>query len=484
MEEKSKNMSPILLIQSSFIAILSIAMLIPLFVDLATNHSNWKVFAISVLINFIIAILLYISNRKALKILTIRQTFITTVSAWTVIPILGAIPLMYSAHPLSFTDAVFESISAITTTGATVIQDIEQLSKGIQLWRVMLQWLGGIGIIVLAVAVLPMLKIGGMQLFRTESSDKSEKIFARATSFGKVIGGVYLLFTAICTILLYSYGMSWFDAICHTMATISTGGFSNYNSSIAYFNSDSIEIILTIFMFLSGVPLVLYYQFATGKFGDLLKDSQVRTYAGLVFVMITISTIWLSYNNFDFGDALRYAAFNVISIMTSTGFASYDYNQWSGLLSLFFFGTFICACTGSTSGGIKIFRLQVLLKAAKARLDKIISPHRVVVTSYNGKSLPEETVNSVIGFIILFIACFGIISIILSLTGLDYITSISASASAMANLGPGLGDVIGPVGNYSSVSAIAKWVLCFGMIAGRLEIFTILVLFSPFFWRK
>lgn len=476
--------SPILVIQSSFIAILSIAMLIPFSIDLALGHHNWEIFGLSIIFNLIIAALCYLSNRKAVKTLNIRQTFITTVLAWTLIPVLGSIPLMCIEHSLSPTDAVFEAISAITTTGATVFEDIEALSKGVLMWRAMLQWLGGVGIIVLAVAILPMLKIGGMQLFRSESSDNSEKIFAKAASFCKVIGGVYLIFTILCTVFLHIAGMSWFDALCHTMTTVSTGGFSNYSASIAYFNNPNIEIILTVFMFLSGVPLILYYQFIRGDFGKLFKDSQVRFYSGLVFVMIGISTLWLYYQDFAFLDALRYASFNIISVMTSTGFASYDYNQWTGLLSLLFFGTFICACTGSTAGGMKIFRLQILFKKAKIRLDKIISPHRVIVPNYNGKTVSDETMSSVIGFVILFIVCFSLLSIILSLTGLDYITSISAAAASMANLGPGLGDVVGPVGNYSSLSFLAKWTLCAGMIIGRLEIFTVLVLFSPAFWKK
>ncbi|MGB1539769.1 MAG: TrkH family potassium uptake protein, partial [Rickettsiales bacterium] len=385
---------------------------------------------------------------------------------------------------LSFADAYFEAVSGITTTGSTVISGLDTATPELLLWRALIQWLGGIGIIVFAIAILPMLRIGGMQLFRTESSEK-EKILPRAAQIANVIAGVYLALTMLCAIALWMAGMSGFDAICHAMTTLATAGFSTYDESIGHYDSANIEMVLTFFMVVAAMPFILYYQMLRGKGEDFWKNAQVRWFLSSVAATVSIMTVWLIWkHNIEVFDAFRFASFNVVSIITTTGFASADYTTWGSFAVVFIFMLGVVGgCTGSTSGGIKIFRYHVLYEIAKAQVNQLIQPHGVFLPKYNRKPIAENVSSSVLSFFILFAFMFVVTALLLSLTGLDYITSMSAAATTLANVGPGLGPIIGPAGNFAPLPDIAKYILCFAMIAGRLELFTILVLFSPNFWR-
>lgn len=479
------NYRPILLVNGTLLCILAAAMLVPALVDLALENPDWKTFMGSCFVTGFLGGSLYLANRGAGEGLTVRQAFVLTASSWLTMAAFSALPLYFSELNLTYTDAFFESMSAITTTGSTVLVGLDQAPPGILLWRSLLQWLGGIGFIVLGIAILPMLQIGGMQLFRTESSDKSEKVLPRAAQIANVIGGIYILLTMIAAIAYWMAGMTGFDAINHALTSLATGGFSTHDASIGYFDNPTIEILVTVFMLMGGIPFILYFQFLRGRHELLFQDTQVRWYM-LTFAAITgVVTLWLIWmQNFSFGDSLRYAAFHVASLITTTGYASTDYNSWGNfIIVVMFLLTVVGGCTGSTSGGIKIFRYQVLYSTAKAQIHRLVHPHGVFLPTYNHKPVSEKVTGSVMSFFILFAMCFQIIALGLALTGLDYITSMSAAASALANLGPGLGPVIGPAGNYSSLPDMAKWLMAAGMIIGRLELFTVLVLFTPHFWR-
>jgi trk system potassium uptake protein TrkH len=377
-------------------------------------------------------------------------------------------------------------MSAITTTGSTVFVGLDQMPPGILLWRHIMQGLGGIGIIVVAMAILPLLRIGGMQLFRTESSDRSDKALPRARQVATSIVGVYVFLITACFICLWLAGMSSFDAICHALSSLATGGFSTHDASISYFNSPQIEGVLMFFMICGALPFVLYVQALHGRPLAIFTDSQVHWFLTTTAISILLMAYWVSETqSYDFITSLRYAAFNIISIITTTGFATSDYNQWGSLAVTFFFLlTVVGGCTGSTTGGIKIFRYQILYQVAKAQVQHLIHPHGIFRARFNNKPVAESASNSVLGFFILFAMCFQFITIALSFTGLDFITSMSAAATALANVGPGLGSVIGPSGNFVSLSDPAKWVLSFAMLIGRLELFTVLILFSPQFWKE
>lgn len=479
------NLRPILLVNGILLAILAAAMLLPAGIGFILKNPDWKIFLFSSFITAFVGSGLFITNRGHKGDLTLRQAFLFTTSSWTVIPIFAALPLYYSNFGLSFADAYFEAVSGITTTGSTVIVGLDKATPELLLWRALLNCLGGIGIIVLAIAILPMLRIGGMQLFRSESSEK-EKVLPRAAQTANAIASVYLIMTLICAIAFWVAGMSGFDAICHAMATIATGGFSTYDSSFGYFNNPAIDYVATIFMLLSALPFLLYYQALRGRVKDLLHNSQVQGFLATAATAIAVMTGWLLWKQpmIEFEDAFRYAAFNVTSIITTTGFVSTDYTLWGSFAVVFIFLLGVMGgCTGSTTGGIKFFRYQVLYETAKAQVSQLIRPHGVFLPQYNRRAIPESVTSSVMSFFILFSFTFTITAMLLSLFGLDYITSLSAVATCMANVGPGLGPIIGPSGTFAPLPDAAKYILCFAMIAGRLELFTVLVLFSPQFWR-
>ena len=478
--------SPIIYLIGMLLCILSLFMMIPAFVDWLYGNNDWPAFVGASLLTLFIGAILYLSNRDSTtEHLELRQAFLLTNSAWISIALFGSLPFLLSEIDMSFTDAIFESTSGITTTGATVINNLEATSHGILIWRALLQWLGGVGIIVMALAVLPMLSIGGMQLFKTESYETPDKVVPKAASFAAGISIVYITLTIIWVFMLWGAGMPLFDSIAHAMTTLATGGYSTRSDSLAAFNSSSIEIIVIFGMIVGSLPFVHYLAITKKGLKNLFKDDQVKLFLTLIVFVVLIVSIYLNLNDIPFLEALRLASFNVISIITGTGFGTSDFNNWGGfpttiLLILMFIG----GCAGSTTCGLRMARIQVLVANAKAQISKLIRPHAVVVSYYNQKPIPENVAESVMGFFFLYIISFAVIACLLGGLGLDLITAISGAASAIGNVGPGLGDIIGPSGTYQSIPELGKLFLCAGMILGRLEIFAILVMFSPLFWKN
>ena len=480
------NYRPIFLAIGILLSVLSVAMLIPATFDYAAHNQEYVSFFISSFLTAFVGISLFLTNRGHTNSINIRQAFILTSGSWTVLVAFAALPLYFSNQDLSYTDAFFEAMSGLTSTGSTILTGLDNMPPGILLWRSLLQWMGGIGIIVVALAILPMLNIGGMQLFKTESSDKSDKILPRTAQLSFAISSVYLAITLMCTISLIMAGMSNFDAINHAMSTVSTGGLSTHDQSVAYFNNVKIEIVIIIFMLAGGIPFTLYISMIQGNLKSLTNNTQVRCFFAIVLITVLAVAIELHLiKDYDVLTSIRYALFNIVSVITTTGFSSANYSEWGTFsVTLILMLLVVGGCTGSTTGGIKIFRFQVLYQTAKAQIDHLIHPHAVIRPRFNGKPITDDISSSVMSFTTLYIFSLVVVSVLLSMCGLDYLTSMSAAAANQANLGVGLGSVVGPAGNFSSLPDMAKWILSFAMLLGRLEIFTILVLFAPSFWKN
>jgi len=476
---------PVFFVIGILLSTLAVVMVPPALADAAVGNPDWIVFATSAGLTLFIGVSLIIGNWAPRFTIDVREAFVLTTLAWLVAAGAGALPIAFSGLHLSFTDAYFEAMSGITTTGSTVIVGLDSAPPGILLWRALLQMLGGIGFIVLGVAVLPFLKVGGMQLFRMEFSDKSEKVLPRVAQIAGGIAAIYVALIALDATLLWIEGMRGFDAVCHAMTTLATGGFSTFDASIGHFHSLSIETTTTVFMLLGGMPFVLYLEFLRGKTRRLLRDSQVRGFLGLYVATVAALVLWQWLGGGEsFPQALRETSFQVASIMTTTGFVTVDYQTWGGFAAVVvLYITAVGACTGATAGGIKVYRLEVLYATAKAQIRRIIQPHGLFEPHYAGKPIPEAVASSVMGFFFLFALTFAALSLGLGATGLDFLTSISGVATAMGNVGPGLGAVIGPAGNFASLPDAAKWLLTLGMLLGRLELYTVLVLLWPEFWR-
>jgi len=480
------DLRPVILVIGVFMAILGVSMLAPALVDFSLGNATWPVFIGAAAVSITIGLGLWASARGTTSQLSARQAILMTVGSWASLAALGALPFYWSGVTASYTDAFFESMSGITTTGATVITGLDNLPTGILLWRAILQWLGGLGIIVMAVAVLPMLQIGGMQLFKAEAFETPEKILPRATQISGSLTLVYAVLSAVCALLYAAAGMGIADAVMHAMTTVATGGFSSKNLSIGAFGSAQIEMIAIVFMILGSLPFILFVQLSGGRIRPLLRDAQVRAFALTVTALVLTLWFYLALTGQQPGlSGLRRAAFNLVSIMTGTGYASGDYESW-GLFStaLFFIVMFIGGCAGSTACGIKIFRFQVLFQELRQQTARLIFPNGIFVKQFNGRPISEGVSSAVMSFFFLYLASFIVLAIALSLTGLDPLTAFSGAATAISNVGPGLGPVIGPTGNFSSLSDTAKWLLSAGMILGRLELFTVLVLLLPAFWRN
>ena len=375
-------------------------------------------------------------------------------------------------------------MSGITTTGSTIIPNLESIPKGILFWRAILQWLGGIGVIVMAITLMPIMNVGGMQLFQISNSDSSEKILPKSKEIALRLIYIYSGLTALCALSYKILGMNIFDSLTHSMTTIATGGFSNYNDSIGFFNSISIEISAMIFIILGSLPFIAYIKFLSGNNKILISDVQIKTFIKIIIFSIIILSIYLSFVNPNQIN-LRSIFFNVISILTGTGYVNAQYDNWGSFpIILFLALMFIGGCAGSTTCGIKIFRIQILYSFIVNQLKKIIYPKGIFVLKYDQSPVDNKFISSIISFIYLYLVIFFIITALLSLSGLDFITAISGAATSISNVGPGLGSIIGPNGNFSSLPDISKWILTLGMILGRLELFAILVLFLPSFWRN
>ncbi|MFS4437535.1 TrkH family potassium uptake protein [Paracoccaceae bacterium GXU_MW_L88] len=460
-------------------------MLIPMLFDIVEREGHWDTFAESGLITMGVGLATALATRDVKsKSLNIQQIFLITVGLWLVLPFFGALPFLLGAPHASFTDAIFESVSGMTTTGSTVFTGLDELPRGTQLWRSMLQWTGGLGIVVVAVAFLPSMGVGGMQFFRSEGFDTFGKVLPSASGIAGGLFQVYLWLTLFCILAYHAVGMSSFDAIIHALTTISTGGFSNYDASFGAFQGPP-EYVASVFMILASLPFVLYVRMAKGEAVPFWKDVQVR---GFMVVLASIIVALTLYRVLHLDDGLehsfREAIFNATSIMSGTGYASTDYWLWGSFAAtVMFVAGLIGGCAGSTCCSIKIFRFQILLQAVRAQIRQIHSPHGVFVPRYDGVRIDEQLVASVMAFFMLFLLTLGVTAVILALMGLDTVTAISGATTAVANIGPGLGPTIGPAGNFSTLGDAPKWVLIIAMLMGRLEILSVLVLFMPRFWR-
>lgn len=477
---------PVFYIVGTLITVLAAAMLVPMIVDLAAGNPDWMVFAAAAAITVFFGVLLMLTNRTSHIVLNLRQTFLLTTLSWVAVCGLSAAPFMVSQVNLSLADAVFEAMSGLTTTGATVIVGLDNLPPGLLLWRSLLLWLGGIGIIGMGIAILPFLRVGGMQLFRSESSDRSDKVVPRASDLALAVGWIYLVITFVSTLLLTMAGMSPFDSLNHAMAAISTGGFSTRDASVGAWQNPLAEWILIVTMAVGGMPLARFISLSRGDPGPLWRDTQVRWYLGFLAVVSLALALWLfAKGNHAFFDAIRLSVFNVVSIVTTTGFVTDDYEKWGPLAAMTFLVlTFVGGCTGSTSGGLKIFRFEILFMILRVLLKRLYIPHMIAPLRYNGKPVDTEIMVSVMSFGFVYMATVFIIAVLLGALGLDIVTAVSGAATAVGNVGPGLGHMIGPAGNFAGLPDAAKWLLSLAMLLGRLEFFTVLVLFSAAFWRQ
>ena len=463
--------------------ILGFFMITPVIVQLIYNEFNGT-FIYASIVTIFIGTLFLLSNLDQDKKLNLQQAFLLTSLSWIGIAIFGSLPFIFSTMELSITDAFFESMSGITTTGSTIISDLENTPKGILLWRAILQWLGGIGIIVMAITLMPIMNVGGMQLFKISSNDSSEKILPKSKEIALRLIYIYSGLTALCALSYWVFGMGKFDSLTHSMTTIATGGFSNYNQSIGYFDSVLIEISSMIFIILGSIPFIAYIKFISGNKKIFLNDIQIRTFIKIIIISIIILSIYLLFNN-NGNFSLRSIFFNTISILTGTGYVNAEFDGWGSFpITIFLALMFIGGCAGSTTCGVKIFRIQILYLFILNQLKKIIYPKGIFIIKYDQGSVDDKFISSIISFIYFYFVIFFILAALLSLTGLDFITAISGAATSISNVGPGLGPIIGPNGDFSALPDISKWILTVGMILGRLELFAILVLFLPSFWRN
>ena len=480
------DMRPVGYVIGILVIFLGLTMFAPLIVDLGEDNGHWPVFATSAAITIVSGGFLALASSNGTHIgLDIQKTFLLTTLVWVVLSIFASIPFLLGFTNANIVDAIFEAVSGITTTGSTVLSELDKLPKGLLLWRGILQWLGGIGIIVVAMVFLPELRVGGMQIFRAEGFDTLGKILPRATTIAFQISIIYVGITIACGLAYVLAGMNFFDAVVHAFTTVATGGFSNYDDSFSVF-SWKVEYVAILFMILSALPFVRYVQLINGQGTAVFKDPQVKTFFVLICALVLLSTLVLSLQlNLSLELVFRKALFNITSIITGTGYASTNYMLWGGfLVSLLFFVGLVGGCAGSTTCSVKIFRYQIVFASIASQLKRIQSPNGIFIPRYQGRQISDEILNSVLTFFVVFFASLGILAALLSLTGLDLITSLSGAAAALGNIGPGLGETIGPDGNFSSLNETAKWLLVAGMLIGRLELMAVYILFTLKFWRN
>ncbi len=479
------DVRPVGYILGWLVLVLGALMLLPLAVDLYDRDPNAEGFALSAVLVIVAGAAISVAcadERKAN--LSLRQGFVLTAGSWAIYPAVAGLPLMLGTPGLSFTDSYFEFTSAMTTTGATVLTGLEYLPRGVLLWRGIVSWLGGIGVILLAMILLPILNIGGMQLLRNADFNTLGKIMPRTKGIAFSIGSVYAVLTIACAVGYAWAGMSGFDALIHSFSTLATGGMGNYDSSFARF-SPAAQYISTVFMLLGAMSFSRFVQFARGEPRALFGDSQIQAflliYAGFVVALLAARVI--NAETID-ETSVREVLFNLASVISTTGFTSTDYSAWGPLAEvLFFCSMMICGCSGSTCGGPKVFRYQLLMGAISGEVRRLHSPNVVFTPRFQGVAVSDDVLDSVIAFFMLFFLTFGVGAVLLVLLGLDPVSAISGSIACLSNVGPALGPIIGPVGNYSSLPDAAKWVLAFLMLVGRLELLTVYVLFTASFWR-
>lgn len=478
-------MRQVLYIIGMLLLVVAAAMLLPAAADWVVDHPDWKAFVMSAAVTAFAGGALMLANRTPTITLDRKRSFLLTALSWIMVCGFAALPLTLSEYRLPWADAYFETMSGLTTTGSTVLIHLDSAPPGVLLWRGILQFLGGAGIVVMAIALLPFLRVGGMQLFKTESSDISEKLLPQIKQIAAGIFIVYVILNLLCAVAFWLAGMTGFEAAIHAMATVATGGFSTSDDSIGHFKSPAIEWIGALFMLLGSLPFILYMRTAMGHRDAFLRDPQARTLILAVFLAGLALASWLwYYRAVPFDEAFRLALFNVISITTTTGFVSADYTTWGAFpIAVFFFLTFLGGCTGSTAGGIKVFRFQVLAIAIRVHGWRLIAPHSIRPAFYGERKLTNELFTSVLLFMGAYVGTVVVAALLLSAFGLDLVTALSGAATAVGNVGPGLGHIIGPAGTFTTLPSPAKWVLSAAMLLGRLELFTVLVLLSRAFWR-
>jgi len=479
------DMRPVGYVIGLMVMALGLAMILPMLVDFAEGRGHWTVFAQSSILTVLIGGLVAVACRNGVQAgLTIQQTFLLTTGVWVVLPVFGALPFIFGATELRVVDAVFEAMSGLTTTGSTVLTALDDLPKGILLWRGLMQWLGGIGIIVVAMVFLPELRVGGMQIFRTSGFDTFGKILPRATEIASRISVIYLSLTLVCILSYMLSGMNTFDATVHAMTTVATGGFANYDTSFGAFGPMT-EYVAVVFMLLAALPFIRFVQLTAGATRPLLTDPQIRGFFVTAATLIVLITAWQFANLAQPGEeGFRKVLFNTVSILTGTGYASTNYMHWGAFpIAILFFAGLIGGCAGSTSCSIKIFRYQILLASIRVQLSRIRAPHGIFTPRYGKRRIDEDILNSVMSFFLFFVVTLGLTAVALGLTGLDFTTSVSGASAALANIGPGLGDTIGPAGNFSSLNDTAKWILAAAMLIGRLELLAVYAIFTTSFWR-
>jgi trk system potassium uptake protein TrkH len=464
-----------------------LTMIFPLLVGLYYRDASLIPLVKSMGITVAAGSILYLIFFKAkAEVISQREGMAIVAVGWTAVGLFGAIPFYLGDGSFTFTDAVFESVSGFTTTGASVLTNIEAVSKGLLFWRSFIQWLGGMGIIVLSVAILPFLGVGGMQLYKAEvPSPVPDKLKPRIRDTAMILWKVYALISVAEVVLLMLGGMSLFEALCHTFTTMPTGGFSTKNTSVAHYNSVYFDGVFMFFMLLAGINFSLHYQMIRGKPLAFWRDSECRFFLGAVAIFTIVVSLDVFHTVYDtIGDALRYGAFQVVSIVTTTGYVTADYGQWPAMSQLILLMCmFLGASAGSTGGGMKCLRIMLCFKYCYKELFSLIHPRAVTHIKIGGKTVPEDVMRSVLGFLALYIGLFALSSVVLAGLGVDFTTSFSAVAATIGNIGPGFG-AVGPVENFAGIPAAGKWLLVWCMLLGRLEIFTVIILLVPEFWRK
>ena len=461
-------------------------MLLGVPVSLYYDQQDWQPILWAALITLGIGGLPWLLTRKANKELRNREGYLVVTLSWLLMSFTGSLPYLISGAIPTYPDAFFESMSGFTTTGATILTNIEVVPRGILFWRSLTQWIGGMGIIVLAVAILPILGIGGMQLFQSEAPGITlDKLKPRIRDTAKRLWIIYIGLTVTEALLLKLGGMSFYDAINHSLTTMATGGFSPKNISIAFYDSAYLQYVITIFMFLAGTSFALTYFMFKGNFSKVWASEEFRYYVGLVLVATLISAVGIYFSTeTTWEPAFRDAIFQVVSIISTTGYITADYTSWGPLLTvLFFLLMFIGASAGSTAGGVKIVRHAILIKNSILELKRQLHPSAIIPVRYNNAAITQDITFNVLAFFIIYITIFAIGSVAMALTGVDFMTAVGSVATSLGNIGPGIGTV-GPVDNFAHLPASGKWLLSFLMLLGRLELFTVIILFSPYYWNK
>ncbi len=472
-------------INGIFLITLAVSMLVPVGTLLVFEQTRGiNAFLWSSLITFIAGIALVARGRPQEHQLRPRDMYMLTVSSWVMVSIFAALPFIFAEHA-SITDAYFESMSGITATGATIFTGLDSMSPGTLIWRSLLHWLGGIGFIAMAVAILPMLRIGGMRLFQTESSDRSDKVMPRSHMVAKYMVVAYVGLSGLAVLGFWLAGMGAFDAVNHAMSAIATGGFSTSDASLGKWQQPAVHWVAVVVMILGSLPFVLYVATLRGNYRALLRDEQVRGFIKVLLISWLALASWYTLTTeLHWLEALRHVAVNITSVMTTTGFAVGDYHLWGPFASMiFFYLGFVGGCSGSTAGGLKIFRFQVAYILLKANLKQLVHPRAVIKQNYNRHRLDEDIARSILAFSFFFTITIAVLALALAMCGLDWITALTGAAATVSGVGPGMGPIIGPAGNYAGLPEIAKWLLTIGMLLGRLEILTVLVLLFPAFWR-